>query len=322
MARARSILSIALLAGCASSPAPAAKKPEAPAAWSLPLAVSDDTPPDARDGRVVLHVPGPARIGFPASMFTMGSTEQEATRALELCQHEPLARELCRSDSLELGKMLRLELFAHPVSLSAFRLDRTEVSVAAYARCVASGACSVPAYPSGDPRFDVPDFPVTHVAWRDAFNYCAWIGGRLPTEAEWEFAARGSKRRRFPWGEQWAGRRANHGAWSFSDSTDGSDGYVGLAPVDSFPDGATPEGIVNLAGNAAEWVYDLVERTNEDAGYAKLLAINPRGGDTGAHVFRGGSYRRQPLFLRTTARALAFALPYDDDIGFRCAYDS
>lgn len=86
----------------------------------------------------------------------------------------------------------------HRVKLSAFELDRTEVTVLAYDNCARAGACAPATYVRGDLRYDRPELPVTHVRWEDALRYCQFMGGRLPTEAEWEFAARGVKRRIFP----------------------------------------------------------------------------------------------------------------------------
>src|SRR5262249_42239550 len=147
------------------------------------------------------------------------------------------------------------------VTLSDFWIDRTEVTVAAYEQCVTAGYCHEPPFSTGAARLKQPDFPVVLVTWFDAKRYCEWRNERLPTEAEWERAARGPSGRRYPWGNVWNASLANHGKSSWSDfrmgdTIDASDGFDELAPVASFREGRTTEGVMDLAGNAAEWVAD------------------------------------------------------------------
>jgi formylglycine-generating enzyme required for sulfatase activity len=188
-------------------------------------------------------------------------------------------------------------------------------------RCVAASACSPPSFAAGDPRYDVDEFPVTSVTWEDASSYCRWVGGRLPTEAEWELAARGYSNNTFPWGKIYSPRLANHGAFA-DDPTDGRDGFIGLAPVGSFPDGATPTGLLDMAGNASEWVADWYDRDEQQFGYKRGAQTNPKGPPYGqlGHVIRGGSYRDGAHWLRAAARyASTFAAR---EVGFRCAADA
>jgi formylglycine-generating enzyme required for sulfatase activity len=206
------------------------------------------------------------------------------------------------------------------VTLSSFELDRHEVTVARYGQCVEAGRCNRPAFHAGDLRFDQPNLPVTHVRWDDAVDYCVYAGGRLPTEAEWEYAARGARGRAYPWGDVYNGRRANHGSLGAED-TDASDGFADLAPVGSFPSGQTPEGILDMAGNAGEWVADYFSDDAEGFGYAAAPVTNPKGSVTGTfRVIRGGSYRDGAPFLRSAARA-RITIPHSPAVGFRCAYD-
>jgi sulfatase modifying factor 1 len=209
---------------------------------------------------------------------------------------------------------------AHMVSLSPYAIDQTEVRVVDYGRCVSAGVCSPPGFTPGDLRFDRPDLPVSQVRWEDASTYCGWAGGRLPTEAEWELAARGTSSREYPWGETYNPHLCNHGAFAV-DETDGSDGFVGLSPVGSFRDGATPEGLVDMAGNVAEWVLDYYEPDEHGLGYPNASQHNPKGPPTGVgHVIRGGSYLLGTAWMRSAWRSTTPLLARPD-VGFRCAAD-
>ncbi|MEW6774896.1 MAG: SUMF1/EgtB/PvdO family nonheme iron enzyme [Bdellovibrionota bacterium] len=207
---------------------------------------------------------------------------------------------------------------ARKASLGAYYIDRTEVSAAKYQECSDLGACT-PAriYPEESG----PDSPVTGVSWFQARDYCLWRGKRLPTEAEWEKAARGDTGWRFPWGDLFDPKRAN-GADTADDGTlGGTDGFAALAPVESFPDGASPYGILQMAGNVSEWVLDWYDPEYYRRGPIK----NPRGPSTGTQkVVRGGSWndvqRAETGDLRATSRT-----PLDFNaarafIGFRCAW--
>jgi formylglycine-generating enzyme required for sulfatase activity len=242
-------------------------------------------------------------------------------RAVQLCERE-IYGNLCRE--AEVIASIRAEGADHTVTLSAFDIDRTEVTVADYARCVSAGECAPPEFSPTDTRFARPDLPVTHVRWEDAVSYCRWTGGRLPTESEWEYAARGSEGREFPWGNAYNPYLANHGSWA-ADSLDATDGYTGLAPVGSFPDGATPLGILDMAGNAGEWVADVLEidQLGLPVGYPPDPQFDPKPKTVGGgfHVVRGGSFEEGAVWLRSAARGTT-ALLRPATVGFRCAADA
>ena len=138
----------------------------------------------------------------------MGSTPEEMQDALQLCAKEPFGPACQRNGERvwDVALAIRAEGHAHEVTLSDYEIDVLEVSVGKYMRCVAASACSPPSFSPGDARYDIADFPVTHVTWQDAANYCTWAGGRLPTEAEWELAARGLANNTFPWGKIYSPR--------------------------------------------------------------------------------------------------------------------
>ncbi len=260
-----------------------------------------------------LNAPLPHRAAFRAGVFTMGSTPDEIVGAIADCMAQPLKQPCLAEPFFDEGPVRR-------VTLSAFQLDRYEVSVRDYRRCVSARRCRAVPYFRGARRFERDELPVNLVRYQDAVRYCAFVGGRLPTEAEFERAARGLERRVYPWGALYNSRVSNHGALSFS-STDDVDGYLELAPVRSFALGATPEHVFNLAGNVAEWVHDRYAPE-----YAKDQQVDPRGPDAGSgatdRVVRGGSYASAAPWLRGAARDHAPGDTRSARRGFRCAYGS
>lgn len=275
------------------------------AAPPVPSAASAST----HDGVAVLRAPGPSQVLVRAGTFTMGSSDAEFAEAIGACRVEP-RRDDCKDE------MFAAEQSAHEVYLDDYWIDRTEVTVARYRRCVADARCDLPPFAEGAERFDQPDLPAALVTWNDARRFCAWAGGRLPTEAEWERAARGLAGRRYPWGDVYNPFLSNHGAFGLEE-LDARDGFLELGPVGSFRDGRTPDGIDDLAGNVAEWVEDWYASE-----YPKASAANPRGPDTGDHrVLRGGSFVNGRPWLRGAARNGAPPATRLSWVGFRCARD-
>jgi formylglycine-generating enzyme len=253
--------------------------------------------PAASGETVTLREPPRDLVRLAAVELELGSTPEEALEASADCAREPLG-ERCDETTFE------NELPSERVLVAAFYLQRTEVTVAEYDRCVSVGACSRAGYASR-PRFARPELPASFVTFDQARAYCRFRGLRLPTEAEYERAARGALRRRYPWGQLYNSRVANHGRLGL-DPTDERDGFVELAPVGSFPSGRTPEGILDLAGNVAEWV----EGTFRDDTGTPL---------SGVRVVRGGSYSDAAPWLRGAARLPARTELSAPFVGFRCA---
>jgi formylglycine-generating enzyme required for sulfatase activity len=210
----------------------------------------------------------------------------------------------------------------HAVVLDAFWIDRTEVTNAQYARCVGDSVCDEASFVN-NVDFNGDEYPVVGVSWYDANTYCEWAGARLPTEAEWEYAARGEQGYVYPWGDEFDCSRGN-----FDDETqgddylvpggEGCDGYDRTAPVGSFPTGASWCRALDLAGNVWEWVADWY-----DAGYYERSPThNPLGPEEGdGKVLRGGAWDGDLGYLRSAYRG--WYLPsWFVYFGFRCARGS
>jgi formylglycine-generating enzyme required for sulfatase activity len=239
------------------------------------------------DGMVMVYV--------PAGEFEMGSTEGDANE-------QPV----------------------HTVLLDGFWIDRTEVTNAQYLRCVEAGGCSPPPESSsatrdsyyGNSTYD--NYPVTKVHWHLAADYCAWAGARLPTEAQWEYAARGPEGRVFPWGDEFDGTRLNYCDANcpreYADETV-DDGYAAdTAPVGSYPGGASWCGALDMAGNVWEWVADSY------GDYPSGRQVNPTGPASGEdRVLRGGSWVNDRDPARCACRGRGGPGYWLDDFGFRCA---
>ena len=263
----------------------------------------------------------------PAGTFAMGSDPVEVVAAMRLCRSDygaaRVAFDAC-SRSLVEAEMPRRRVF-----LRAFAMDRHEVTNADFRACVRAGACDAAALVDADPRLTAPGAPVTGVTWHEARAFCRWRGGRLPTEAEWEKAARGPAGRTWSWGNTWEPRRLNHGRIGalltqrsldpdLHRDADVTDGFALTAPVGAFPAGASPYGILDLAGNVAEWTADVFATEPPQT----RSRAHPRGPAAGSlRTVKGGSYLDPAHRTRAAARSAAEPHQRANDRGFRCVKD-
>ena len=250
----------------------------------------------------VSPVDGMPQVYIPAGTFRMGGMDVRAT-----ANEKPV----------------------HDVTLDAFWMDQLEVTNAMYALCVSAGTCQPPVLVKSQRRLDYynnpefKDYPVVYVTWGQANAYCAWAGRRLPTEAEWERAARGDDFRTFPWGEDQPDALIANFNFMVGDTT----------RVGAYPRGASPFGALDMAGNVAEWVNDYFDLK----AYESTERINPQGpaeSYTYRRVVRGGSLGDAEINIRVSKRSAvdgpnptalldpaALTGAYSPRIGFRCATD-
>jgi len=211
----------------------------------------------------------------------------------------------------------------HTVYLDAYQIDKTEVSNVQYAMCVADGKCTEPANNYSVMRSnyyddsEYADYPVIYASWEQAARYCAWADRHLPTEAQWEKAARGTDGRIYPWGNTFDGTLLNYCDASCQNSwKDGrfEDGYIETSPVGEYPLGASPYGVLDMAGSVFEWVADWY------APYSQDYQRNPTGPDSGQDkIMRGGAWGDDVNQVRSDVRSNINPNKWMDFIGFRCA---
>jgi len=289
-----------------------------------PSSLLSSTPPPtemAPGAQRIRAADGMLMVFVPPGEFEMGSSAMAVATARALCaDHSPeadLARAVCTRSAFA------DETPEHLVTLSSYWIDQTEVTNRQYQRCVEVGGCQPPedlhsmageTY-FGEPRFG--DYPVIWVGWDQADAYCSWAGGRLPTEAEWEYAARGPQGRLFPWGDAFDPARLNYCDCRCPLGPNDplhDDGYAETSPVGSYPSGISWCGALDMAGNVREWVSDWY------GPYLEAAVDNPAGPLTGdSKIPRGGSWLDLADNLRSTNRG-GNALDYSrHKVGFRCA---
>lgn len=198
----------------------------------------------------------------------------------------------------------------HRVYLDAFWIDKTEVTNSMYARCVQAGRCQYNyARPGYNPNYNNPlyaNYPVTYVTWQDADSYCRWAGRHLPTEAEWEKAARGTKAQYYPWGDT----PPNPSLLNYNEEVGAT------VSANRYPQGASPYGVLNMEGNVREWVADWFNA----AYYENSPDHNPKGPSHGnTRSLRGGSYVDSERQVLVFVRFRHNPDSPGDNRGFRCA---
>jgi len=253
---------------------PALTSPALPTITFTPAVTINSTWTRPADGMTMVYV--------PEGIFSMGSTRK--------AYEQPV----------------------HNVYLDAYWIDRTEVTNAMYAQCEQAGACTWPGVFKSNTRSnyyknsEYANYPVIYVNWKSAQAYCKWAGARLPTEAEWEKAARGTDGKHYPWGDSPPGKDLLNFNSNVGDTT----------AVGSYPSGASPYGALDMSGNVYEWVADWFSVTY----YANSPSSNPQGPATGLYrVRRGGSWASEDNLVSSTYRLDSNPHVALNDIGFRCA---
>lgn len=282
---------------------------ETPSPTPLPQSSPTNLPATLTDGR------GVKMVLIPASPFIMGG---DPDLGMEEC-------ELYRINGTCERSMFEDEQPLHTVTLGNYYMDLTEVTNAMYNLCVKAGICTLPSDLTsytrssyfGDPEYD--NYPVIRVSWDQAAQYCKWRGGGLPTEAEWEKAARGTDGRRYPWGNHFEDIRANFCdrncplSWA---NPEFDDGYGDTSPAGAYPLGASPYGLLDMTGNVWEWVADWYL----DTFYQVSPLNNPLGPAFGdARGLRGGGWSYSAYYLHASFRGENTPENAATYAGFRCA---
>lgn len=258
-------------------------------------------------GDPFIQKPADDMVLIPAGEFKMGSTEEQINNAFEMCKTEE--GNYCISEDYFVEYPQRI------VKLGAFYIDRKEASNSEFTRFIkATGKAIITERYAADIHLNGDNQPVVGLSWYEANDYCVWLNKRLPTEEEWERAARGADGRIWPWGNAWDIARANHGIGG-APGLDSSDGYEYTAPVGTEL-GLGPEGVLNIAGNVSEWVDDDFKPYlgNDKYGNEQYGLFNK--------VVRGGSYNLSAADIRTAYREYAPPEMSDETLGFRCAKDA
>lgn len=274
-----------------------------PAATAVPIFV--ETEQSARGSTRISEVDQMIQVYVPAGEFIMGSTDVEAQITLENGRAYP-------------------EIPVNTVYLDGYWIDKYEVSNGQYALCVDAGVCQPPYLSSSETRteyFNNPEYsnyPVIWVSWYMARAYCEWTGRRLPTEAEWEKAARGTDGRKYPWGDDpLGGKRANFCDINCPRTIANpiyDDGYPDTSPVGNYPAGASPYGAMDMSGNVWEWTGTLIQPYPYDAadGREDLDVYGER-------VWRGGPWSNGYWWMRSSVRYRSIPSYWYVNLGIRCA---
>jgi len=277
--------------------------PSTPTPFPDPVSISDI---EQEFPLLITDEIGIQMVYIPEGSFTMG---EESKILVDACSELSVTGEECPQENFE-------DAPPHIVYLDGFYIDQTEVSIQRYIECIDEGVCANPRGTEssliydyiGNPKYY--EYPVNWVSPEYAEEYCNWRNARLPTEAEWEKAARGPEGRLFTWGDTFIPGLAN-----YCDLKCILRGYNEPVPVGSHPAGASSYGVLNMAGNMAEWVSDLYDADY----YSNSPEENPEGPTTTdvGHVIRGGSYnwisQNMLLPFRNTQWSNS-----SNVVGFRC----
>lgn len=319
-----STIMLATIPGCASAadtetemsttpvspiPTPTAE----PIDFPLPTAPSEPATPI--DDPITIGSDGMELVFIPGGEFTMGWLGIDAT--------------------IENGPGPTADFMIFPIFVGDFWIDKFEITNKQYKLCVEAGGCQ-PFHqnnltPYGldyftDPIYD--NYPVVNVSWYMARDYCQWAGRRLLTEAEWERAARGDDGRKYPWGDQlYAENLANICDKDCPISKRGdignpnfNDGYPGPAPVGSYPDGASPYGVMDMAGNVWEWTSSAADPYPYDPEDGRESQYDIQDGSKWPErILRGGPWNGGYAYIRSSLRYRAVAIYWNNNMGIRCA---
>jgi formylglycine-generating enzyme required for sulfatase activity len=273
---------------------------ETPVLTEMPTRTQQPTEPVLGIGDTLISdLDGSLMVYIPAGEFVMGADVDDPN-----------------ADSDEFPQMT--------VYLDAFWMDQFEVTNLQYQSCVRAGECNPPANTESATRFsyygnaEFDDYPVVNITWFDAKDFCQWRGARLPTEAEWEKAARGNEGYIYPWGNRFEVNHANYCASSILCPDEPEDGFEDTAPTGSFIAGVSFFGVQDMAGNVNEWVADWYDENYYDQISEGIN--NPQGPASGKkRGIRGGSAALNETKLRTTNRGSSQPSQYGFYDGFRCA---
>jgi len=258
------------------------------------------------DQELIIHTGETTRMTTPRSTATKVRATTTATPSTPRPAVEA-AMIAIPAGEFTMGSDVEDERPPHTVFVDAFEIDKLEVTNEDFERFVAETGYVTDAEKAGDTSWryyakDKPQHPVVKATWNDANAFCQWAGKRLPTEAEWEKAARGTDARSYPWGNQWDAARANAK----------EAGNRGTTVVGSFPAGASPYGVMDMAGNVSEWTTDWFKAYPGGDFYSPYFGEKYR-------VIRGGGWFSDQNLVRTTERSASAVELANDDVGFRCA---
>lgn len=251
------------------------------------------------------------RLRFDIASFNIGLTSAHKPIEQKTSSTDNMIQLLVPAGDFLMGKEGEADEDSpmHTVNLSAYWIDQVEVTNSMYARCVKSGSCTLPVI-SQNPYYEnwiYRNHPIVYVNWYQANEYCTWAGRRLPTEAEFEKAARGTEKNKYPWGNE----APNPRLANYADSLIGT-----TVSVYHYPFGASPYGALNMVGNVREWVADWYSESY----YAESPSLNPLGANDGTErSMRSGAYDADANEIFTTTRYKHQPQSAGLSRGFRCA---